>query len=112
MAGTTDEASAARYFAPGSRYAPLNTAVWQAPDGTRITYVERRICPQPDTLPLLVNAPVRPGDRLDLLAARTLGDPLLFWRIADANAAMNPSALAVPGKLLRVPVPPLAGHDG
>ena len=46
------------------------------------------------------------GDRLDLITARTLGDPEQFWRICDANNTMNPSDLtAETGRVLRVPVP-------
>ena len=39
-------------------------------------------------------------------AARTLGDPLQFWRVCDANNAMNPPELTEEaGRALRVPVP-------
>jgi len=98
--------TAAQSFPPGSRYAPLGIATWRAPDGTEVPYVRRRIVPRADELPLLTRVQVKPGDRLDLITARTLGDPLLFWRIADANAAMSPGALVVPsGRMLRVPAP-------
>jgi hypothetical protein len=33
------------------------------------------------------------GDRLDTIAAKYLGDPEQFWRIADANGAMRPEEL-------------------
>jgi len=47
---------------------------------------------------------VQTNDRLDLIAARTLGNPELFWRICDANTAMNPFALTKrPGTRLRIP---------
>jgi len=36
---------------------------------------------------------VTQSDRLDNLAARYLGDPELFWRICDANAATVPDDL-------------------
>jgi hypothetical protein len=46
------------------------------------------------------------GMRPDLLSARLQGDPLQFWRIADANGVMNPSELTdVPGRQLRIPRP-------
>ena len=49
---------------------------------------------------------MKQGERLDLVAYRTLGDPLQFWRIADANDAVNPFDLDEPsGQILRVPVP-------
>jgi hypothetical protein len=57
-------------------------------------------------MPLLVEVTVTQGDRLDLITARTLGDPEQFWRICDANNAMNPFALtAEPGRVLRVAMP-------
>ncbi len=61
--------------------------------------------PRAETLPLLVEVTVAEGDRLDLIAARTLGDPEQFWRVCDANNAMNPADLMAPGRILRVPVP-------
>ena len=33
------------------------------------------------------------GDRLDLITARTLGDPEQFWRVCDANDALDPAEL-------------------
>lgn len=46
------------------------------------------------------------GERLDLVTHRTLGDSLQFWRICDANDAINPFDLIDPeGQMLRVPTP-------
>ncbi len=50
-------------------------------------------------------AVVGQSDRIDLIAYRTLGRPELWWRIADANDALDPFALVVPGRVLRVPRP-------
>ena len=36
---------------------------------------------------------VVPGDRLDLLSHRYTGDALGFWRVCDANDALDPDAL-------------------
>ena len=33
------------------------------------------------------------GDRLDSLAARYLGDPELYWLLADANGVLRPDEL-------------------
>jgi hypothetical protein len=33
------------------------------------------------------------GERLDQVAARFLGDPLLAWRLSDANGALDPAEL-------------------
>lgn len=45
---------------------------------------------------------VAPGDRLDLLAWRLLGDPHQYWRLADANPG-DLDALEEPGRELRIP---------
>ena len=42
---------------------------------------------------------VAEGDRLDNLAARSLGDPLLYWMICDANSATDPDELTAPAGL-------------
>ena len=41
-----------------------------------------------------------------VLAARHLGDPELWWRLADANGVTDPATLAEPvGRMLRVTLP-------
>jgi len=93
-------------FDPESRYYPLDTATHERSDGETATYVRRRFLPQGERLPVLVEVTVNDGDRLDLIAARTLGNAEHFWRIADAENAMNPFALDdAPGRTLRVPIP-------
>jgi hypothetical protein len=97
-------------FEPTSRYANIPTAKWTAPDGRIIAYKRRRFLPPPQSLTLLVEVTVAQGERLDLIAARTLGDPEQFWRICDASGAMNPAELtAEPGRTLRVPAPQAFG---
>lgn len=92
-------------FASTSRYAALDTRT-EAHDGRTVTYVRRRFLPPGRALPTLAEVTVTEGDRLDRIAARTLGDPEAFWLIADANDAMHPASLtAVPGRRLRVPLP-------
>jgi nucleoid-associated protein YgaU len=45
------------------------------------------------------------GDRLDTIATKYAGDPLQFWRIADANTEMDAERLtASPGRRLRIPL--------
>ena len=92
-------------FDPTSRYASLPDAVYTAPDGRQIVYKERRFLPLAQSLPQLTEVTVAQSDRLDLIAFRTLGRADLFWRICDANDAMDPFVLAIPGTVLRVPVP-------
>ncbi len=60
-------------FDPGSRYYTIDTATTTASDGRTIAYVRRRFLPQGETLPLLGEVTVAQGDRLDLIAGRTLG---------------------------------------
>jgi hypothetical protein len=92
-------------FDPPSRYFTLETATLTTKSGS-VRYTRRRFLPHGEVMPLLAEATIVQGDRLDLLAARTLGDPQQFWRICDANNAMDPSDLtARPGQVLRVPLP-------
>jgi hypothetical protein len=93
-------------FDSGSRYALIETATVRDGDGRVIAYKRRRFLPQGAAMPLLVEALVAQGDRLDLITARTLGDPEHFWRVCDANDALDPAELtARPGRRIRVPVP-------
>ncbi|MCC7564813.1 MAG: hypothetical protein KO206_00835 [Methanomicrobiaceae archaeon] len=89
-----------------SRYAHQKPLRFTARDGRECSYMPRRFLPGSGDLPLLAEVRVQQGDRLDLIAARTLGDPTMFWRICDANDAMHPLELtAEAGRVLRVPVP-------
>lgn len=89
-----------------SRYFNLKDRTWTGPDGRVVVYKERRFLPQGKTLPLLVEVTVEQSDRLDLIAARTLGQAELSWRVCDANDAMDPAALtAGPGRKLKVAIP-------
>jgi hypothetical protein len=100
-------------FPPGSRYSGIATATIQAPGAEPVIYLRRRFVPQPESLVLLVQHLVTQEERLDNVAAATLGDPEQFWRICDANRAMIPEDLvAVPGRYLRITLPqgiPAAG---
>jgi nucleoid-associated protein YgaU len=92
-------------FAPNSRYASIETASLKAPDGREIAYKRRRFLPRGSDLPKLADATVAPGDRIDLIAARTLGDSEQFWRICDAADALDPADLVEPGRTLTIPMP-------
>jgi hypothetical protein len=94
-------------FDPDSRYAALPTATHTAADGTQVVYVTRRFLPRTSDLVPLGTVMVVADDRLDLIAARALGDPLQYWRVCDANEAMNPEALErEPGAVLLIATPP------
>ena len=93
-------------FAPTSRYAAVEQTTLTAADGRVITHLRRRLRPRTADLPLQAEVTVAPGDRADTVAAHTLGDPELSWRLADANDVMRPSELtAEPGRVVRVPAP-------
>jgi hypothetical protein len=92
-------------FEPTSRYYSLGNRVYSDPGGQPIVYRERRFPPQASGQPLLVEVKVGPVDRLDLIAWRTLGNPELFWRVCDANDALNPIDAVQPGATLRVARP-------
>lgn len=95
-------------FNPESRYHHLPEAIYEAPDGRQTIYKRRRFLPQGEQIPELRRVYVQPHDRLDLIAAHTLGDPLAFWQIADANNVLNPfdlTADAEIGRPLRIPIP-------
>jgi hypothetical protein len=92
-------------FDASSRYHLTETTVLHTPE-RQIPYLRRRFLPQPESMSILVEVSVAQGDRLDLIAARTLGAPEQSWRVCDANYTMNPFDLtAEPGRVLRVPVP-------
>ena len=88
-----------------SRYRGLPTSTWTAPDGTQIVYLSRRFVPQPSSFSSMGRHVMGYGERLDQVAANLMGDPLLFWRIADANGALNPDELEQSGKTITIPLP-------
>ncbi len=92
-------------FEPTSRYYSLKTITFTTPEGRQVHYKARRFLPQAKDLQYLMNVSVQPGDRLDLISARILGAPDLFWRLCDSNNAMDPFELAQPGRTLRVAIP-------
>lgn len=93
-------------FTPLSRYANLETATLDLQDERQVIYVRRRFLPQPESLALIEEHVVRYGDRIDNVAAAALGDPELFWRIGDANRAVDaPDLVSEPGRRLRICMP-------
>ena len=93
-------------FAATSRYYGIETETLISADGTMIVYLKRRFLPSPDRFQLLQEHTVTQAERLDNIAAKFLGDPELFWRIADANGAMRPEELVeTVGKKLKITLP-------
>jgi hypothetical protein len=94
-----------------SRYYGIASATYTRADGSVVLYLRRRFLPDPADLQTLQFHTVTQGERLDNIAANALGDPLQFWRIADANYAMRPEALTeTVGKRVRISLP--AGVTG
>lgn len=88
-----------------SRYYGTPTLEYTLPNGTKVMYLARRILPQPGIYQAVQSYVVVDGDRLDNLAARFLGDPLLFWMICDANNNTDPDALtAQVGRSILIPL--------
>src|SRR6478752_2857348 len=90
---------------PSSRYYGASIEQFTLPDGTPVMYLVRRIVPQTSTYTATQTYTIAEGDRLDNLAARFLGDPLLYWMICDANSAGDPDELtAQAGRVIVIPV--------
>ncbi|MEE4109130.1 MAG: hypothetical protein V2I24_07280 [Halieaceae bacterium] len=81
-------------FDKDSRYARLPLREYVDAAGRKISYVSRRIIPEPEGT--IASIKVQPGDRLDLLADRAYGEPRQFWRVADANPSADHSTLVRP----------------
>jgi len=99
-------------FDPTSRYAKLAVKTHQVPDPDRpgetrsIRFVERRLPQASEEGVTLLEHTVEEGDRLDNLTAKYLGDPLQFWRLADANLALRPESLTdTPGRQVKIKQP-------
>jgi hypothetical protein len=93
-------------FASNSRYQATQTATYTTSGGRPIAYLQRRFVPQPAQLTEVAQYTVTQGDRLDICAARYLGDPTLFWRLCDANGVLRPSdATERVGTVLRICLP-------
>ncbi|MDW5265458.1 MULTISPECIES: LysM domain-containing protein [Acidobacteriaceae] len=95
-------------FPTDSRYYGSATLQYTAPNGEVITYLARRFVPQPGApnFATIAQHTVHQGDRLDLIAAKYLGDPLIFWLLCDANGAIAPNdLLANPGHVLAIVTP-------
>jgi hypothetical protein len=93
-------------FAATSRYYGIDTATLTVQEDRIIVYLRRRFLPDPDRFALLLEHDVTEGERLDNIAAKYMNDPLAFWRIADANAAMRPQELTeTVGRHVRITLP-------
>ncbi|MEE4279086.1 MAG: hypothetical protein V2I82_11520 [Halieaceae bacterium] len=102
-------------FGKTSRYLNTPVATRETADGVQLRYLRRRFLPQPEALPLGYHTVVQ-DDRLDRIAAGSLGDPQLWWRIADSNLALDPDELTRDlGRSLTIAIedePPIPDDEG
>ncbi len=83
-----------------SRHDRAPTYRWSRDGGEGVELFRPRVVPSTAGR---VRHTVASGDRLDLLAARYLGDTHLYWRIVDANPALDADAPLEPGIVLEIP---------
>jgi hypothetical protein len=89
-----------------SRYSGVGVASLELADGTRLAYLRRRFVPSGDRFLLMVEHRVKQHERLDNITAKYLGDPEQFWRICDANDAIDPNELTdTTGNAIRITMP-------
>jgi hypothetical protein len=95
-------------FVPQSRYHGVALGMLQRrPDEPAVVYVRRRFIPSLATTQVAGRHFVTGTDRPDLLGAVYFGDALLYWRIADANAVIDPHELTdTLGRSVIIPQPP------
>jgi hypothetical protein len=88
-----------------SRYAAVEVAHLELPDGTTVPHLRRRFVPAPERFAVLEEHAVAQGERLDHIAAERVGDPERFWLICDANRAIRPTELLEVGRRLAITLP-------
>jgi len=93
-------------FPRNSRYSGSETETLETSVGKEIAYLVRRFCPAPEKFTLLQEHTVTRGDRLDNISAKYIGDPEMFWLIADANGVLSPEELTQTiGHKIRITLP-------
>lgn len=92
-------------FPADSRFHGIPTRSFTAPDGRQFPYLARRFAPPPEAFATLGWRIVTEGERLDQIAAATIGNPEVFWLICDANRAVWPEDLGAAGTELRLTLP-------
>ncbi len=97
-------------FGDASRYKGAALGTLARADGSLTAYVRRRFVPALRDIASAAGHVVQGGERPDLLAWQPYGDPLLYWRIADGNAVIDPNELTdTVGAVVSIPVPPALG---
>ena len=95
-----------------SRYDGVEQASVTVSDGhgglAEVAYLLPRVPRDPAATRTLARHRVVSDDRMDLVSHRYLGDPLAFWQVCDANAALDPDALVgldAEGTVITIPLP-------
>jgi hypothetical protein len=92
-------------FFRGSRYEPIAETSLTTEDGRLVRYKRMRFIPANAALPSIF-LKIQRGDRPDLVAYRTTGDPEQFWRLCDLNRVRRPVDLtATAGQAVAIPTP-------
>lgn len=100
-------------FPVTSRYRGLPVRTHRRPDGTEDRFVGRRIIPARERFRALDRYRTDGRERIDSIAASAFGEPLLYWRICDANGDAEPADATQPtGRLLLIPLPLEVADDG
>jgi hypothetical protein len=97
-------------FDPNSRYFEIEVATITqvGADGKarELRYARRRFIEDVADQEVVAEHRVAPGERIDNVAARYLGDPTAFWRICDANGVLEPNELTdEAGRVVRIVMP-------
>lgn len=92
-------------FPPDSRYAGIPTATHEGADGRQIPYLTRRFVPAPEAFATQGYRIVQEGERLDQIAAGTIGSAEAFWQLCDSNRALWAEELEEKGRELRLTLP-------
>ena len=98
---------------PSSRYAHVPVLTRTLADGTVVRYLARRVLPDLERFAPLEMVRLDGSERPDTLAAESYGDPLLWWRVADASGEADPRDLTgTEGRLVLIPLPLEMTDDG
>ena len=92
-------------FFRGSRYENIPDTSLVGKGGRTITYKRMRFIAKATVKPR-ISVKTERGDRPDLVAFRTVGDPEQFWRLCDLTLGRRPVDLtARPGAPIAIPSP-------
>ena len=92
-------------FPPTSRYYTVGVDSTSDEAGNPLRFLQRRFLPQPERFAVLQEHSVSEGERIDHIAAKYLSDPAAFWRILDANGAMQVADLSSVGQKIKITLP-------